>query len=298
MAEGRPLSAAQLLRFERKGHVATRGLLSASELAPVVPLLQKALEQESLTAWRHRVSVLCPPHVDAQALRSVGEARRLLEHHGSDAVGFLQTFNLHRRPTRAGEAAMQLVASPRLGATAAQLLGCPRVRVYQSCVFVKEPGMAETNWHSDLAMVPLDTNAFVTVWMPLRSLGPGDAQLAFASGSHRDFALPFWRSDAAMSSGLEGRGYAVESYPPLQLGDATWHHGWALHSSPGQPAGCAPRVALAVSYFADGARRLPPAQQLRREPHGEDAAGWEEWLKDVPPRGLARHAALPLVYGT
>jgi hypothetical protein len=31
---------------------------------------------------------------------------------------------------------------------AAQLLGVRRVRLYQSCVFIKEPGMGDTNWHS------------------------------------------------------------------------------------------------------------------------------------------------------
>jgi hypothetical protein len=39
-------------------------------------------------------------------------------------------------------------ASARLGAVAAQLLGARRVRLYQSCVFIKEPGMGDTNWHS------------------------------------------------------------------------------------------------------------------------------------------------------
>ncbi len=115
-------------------------------------------------------------------------------------------------------------------------------------------------WHTaDLNMVPLDTNDLVTAWLPLRSLSSEDAALAFASGSHRDFALPYWYDEAGMSSGLAQRGYPVESYsqPPLSLGDATWHAGWTLHSAPGQPATSAPRVALAVSYFADGARRLP-----------------------------------------
>ena len=146
-------------------------------------------------------------------------------------------------------------ASQRMGAVAAQLLGVPRVRLYQSCVFIKEPGMGDTNWHSDLNMVPLDTNAFVTAWLPLRSLRAADAALAFASGSHRDFALPYWMNEAGLAAGLEGR-YEVESYAPLALGDATWHAGWTLHSAPGQPASEPARVALAASYFADGARRL------------------------------------------
>jgi ectoine hydroxylase-related dioxygenase (phytanoyl-CoA dioxygenase family) len=44
----------------------------------------------------------------------------------------------------------------------------------QDCVFLKEPGYAETNWHSDLRMAPLDTNDFVTAWIPLRPVQRGE----------------------------------------------------------------------------------------------------------------------------
>ncbi len=62
------------------------------------------------------------------------------------------------------------MTSRRLGAVAAQLLGEKRVRLYQDCVFLKEPGFTPTNWHSDLPLSPLDTNSFLTAWIPLRPL--------------------------------------------------------------------------------------------------------------------------------
>ena len=77
----------------------------------------------------------------------------------------------------------------------------------------------------------------------------------FASGSHRDFSLPYWHTLEGMSD-LSGRGYEVESYEPLDLGDATAHAGWCLHWSPPQPEDCPPRYALSVCYFVDGATRL------------------------------------------
>ena len=155
--------------------------------------------------------------------------------------------------------------------------------------------MGETNWHSDLAMVPLDTNSFLTAWLPLRSLTPSDAALEFASASHRDFALPFWRSEKGMDAGK--RGYVVEPPPggPLCLGDVTFHSGWTLHYSPAQPVEAPARAALAVSFFVDGARRLPPDGQLRRAVHAEDAAGCASWLSEVPHGAVARHRDLPLV---
>jgi len=67
--------------------------------------------------------------------------------------------------------------------------GEDRVRVYQSCVFVKPPGFGETHWHSDANMVPLDVNKFVTLWLPLRPLHEDDAALVFASGSQQRFRV-------------------------------------------------------------------------------------------------------------
>ncbi len=42
---------------------------------------------------------------------------------------------------------------------------------------MQEPGYAATNWHSDLRMAPLDTNDFVTAWIPLRPLKVGGKKL-------------------------------------------------------------------------------------------------------------------------
>ena len=81
----------------------------------------------------------------------------------------------------------------------------------------------------------------------------------------------------------------------MALGDATWHSGWTLHASPPQPEGRASRAALAVSFFADGARRLP-AEHLRRPLHSEDAESYEAWLPGVREGAVARHELLPVVY--
>ena len=195
--------------------------------------------------------------------------------------------------------AASYILSRRLATVAASLLGADssrgdRVRVYQSCVFVKPPGFGETHWHSDANMVPLDTNAFVTLWLPLRPLAEDDAALVFASGSHRDFALPYWKTLEGMAD-LSARGYEVESYEPLDLGDLTAHHGWCLHWSPPQPSDCPPRHALSVCYFLDGARRLE-REKCRQDPHTEDAWSYDDWIGDVREGDVARHPALPVVF--
>ncbi len=80
----------------------------------------------------------------------------------------------------------------------------------QDCVFLKEPGFSETNWHSDLRMAPFDTNSYITAWLPLRAIqgGDDDSGLIFACGSHRDFALPFWHN--LQGRDLGDRGYVTK----------------------------------------------------------------------------------------
>ncbi len=94
----------------------------------------------------------------------------------SHVLSAWQVFNLHR----AAPAVRALVGDPRMAATAAALLGAPRLRLFQDCVFVKRQGFGATNWHSDLAMAPLDTNAFVTAWIPLRAIQACATAVAFA----------------------------------------------------------------------------------------------------------------------
>jgi len=286
----RDISAAESLHYERNGHVCIRQAVDGFACNPMVRALTTEIMSRRLEAYRHRVAVLCPS-VNSKDIVTIDDAKRALKKHSKEDVGFLQTFNLHRDD---GSAAREYILSKRFAKIAADLLGCEKVRIYQSCVFVKEPGFAETNWHSDLNMVPLDTNEFITLWIPLRPLDEDDAALHFASKSHRDFALPYWRTVAGMESDLESR-YDIDTYDELDLGDLTAHHGFTLHWSPPQPEDSAPRYALSICYFADGAKRLD-ARNLRRAPHEEDLWSYESWLKDIKPGSRARHPQLPLVW--
>jgi hypothetical protein len=84
------------------------------------------------------VRVLCPG-VDPASVESTAEALRLIEHAGTDALGFLQCFHLHR-----ASAAVRAVArGPALAGVAAQLLGAPRVRLFQDAGAAGWLGAAE-----------------------------------------------------------------------------------------------------------------------------------------------------------
>ena len=176
------------LFFERKGHVCVRNVLTRDEARSMAVALIRETRQRTLLAYKHRVSVLCPPGaVDVDAIQSEEEAMKAIARYSDEEVGFLQTFNIHRDNYVAGEddssnddsskntavsgdstsdgikECAGYIMSRRLARIAAELLGADenegdRVRLYQSCVFVKPPGFGETNWHSDANMVPLDTN--------------------------------------------------------------------------------------------------------------------------------------------
>jgi hypothetical protein len=91
----------------------------------------------------------------------------------------------------------------------------------------------------------------------------------------------------------------------MAAGDASAHHGWALHAAPAPPAVAADadadgnvRVAFTATYFVDGARLLP-------EPLGEDGPGGRDgfdedaesyagWVAALGGGELAAHEAVPL----
>lgn len=85
----------------------------------------------------------------------------------------------------------------------------------------------------------------------------------------------------------------------MAVGDVSWHHGWTLHAAAPQPPHTQPRLALAVCFFADGARILARSSDpsVRKDMlHDEDAESYSSWLKGLPDGSVARHPQLPVVY--
>eukprot|EP00961_Rhodomonas_salina_P112500 1513727-Rhodomonas_salina.1 len=61
----------------------------------------------------------------------------------------------------------------------------------------------------------MDTNGMLTFWLPLTPIPDLDhAPLEFATGSHRDFALPYWHTNEGMED-LGSRGYPIMHHLPL-----------------------------------------------------------------------------------
>lgn len=287
-----------LLAFERVGHCTHRGLLPPQRLQALQPSIDAAYASQQLAVHRQKLRVLAGNDALVAAEKEAARAdkpllavlRRRLAALPDGCAPFLQAFNLWR-----DDPDIAVLASEVAG-TAAELLGARRVRLYQDALFVKRPGDGPTHWHSDLGMCPLDTNSMVTCWLPLQPVPAerdGGSGLVFASGSHRDVALHFWHGDPSEAADCSQRGYPESEAGALALGDATWHHGWTLHCA-GANGLRAPRRALALSFFADGATRL--ATDAKRAVHAEDAESYSAWIADVRPGAPARHRLLPVVW--
>lgn len=281
-------SACTLLEFERNGFLSRPALLSPSEAESIADLLHALTRREdvALAALRHQVRVHCSAQA-ADACSTMADCRQQLHRlQRRGELPFLQYFNLHRSDRRLRAFAL----SPRLGFWAAELLGVDRVRLYQDALFVKRPGHGPTHWHSDLPLTPFDTNSFVTVWLALTPVpARGGTGLCFARGSHRDLAgISYCEPDADL-----GDRYSVAEPGPMEPGDATFHHGWVLHSAAehSSRASQATRVAWAISFVADGAR-LRPRETLETE---EDCESFAAWIDEVPDGAPAAHPLLPLV---
>ncbi|RYH05100.1 hypothetical protein EON65_45665 [archaeon] len=265
LAKLKPLSDSQLLSFSKDGHLRIDGLFNKDFLSnQLLPQVISALKDRELQALRHQIKiVLGRTDVDKMTM---DQCKKVLTSSSVDtnAFPFLQLFQLWR----IYEAAQKVACSMDLAKIACQLLDVPAVRLYQDSLFVKRPGDGATCWHSDLNMAPFDTNDFLTCWIPLVSVPAvedGGTGLSFASASHRDFALSYWYD--ARSAELDGR-YALHDSDAFKVGDATFHHGWCLHSTLPNTSKQT-RYAYSVSFVADQTCLLQKDGHVRR-PDDED----------------------------
>lgn len=84
----------------------------------------------------------------------------------------------------------------------------------------------------------------------------------------------------------------------MSLGDVSWHHGWTLHGAAPQPPGTPQRLALAISFFADGAKLLARNSDpsiYKHMLHDEDAESYQSWLCDLKDGAVAKHDRIPIV---
>lgn len=240
-----PVDAAAVEAFARDGHILLRGVASADEIA----------------TYR--------PAIAAAAAKYLPETRPI-EDRDTYGKAFLQVTNLWQRD----EVVKHFVFAKKFARIAAALLGTERVRLYHDQALFKEPNGGFTPWHQDQYYWPLDTDRTITMWMPLVDIDDEMGMLTFASGSHMSGPIGSLaisdESEAAYTNYIAKSGFSVTMADRMNAGDATFHHGWTIHSAGGNTSPNLTREVMTIIYFADGARVAEP----QNENQAADLAAW------------------------
>lgn len=256
------LAAADAERFRRDGCIRLPGVLDAGTIAAFEPELTRVVEENQ---WD----------------------RRPLSERTTYGRAFVQVGNLWKRSA----VAERFVRSTRLARLAAELLGCPSVRLYHDQALYKEAGGGHTPWHCDQQYWPLDNPRSVTVWIPLQEVPLEMGPLAFAPRSHEftaGRALPI--SDE--SEETLARAMADNGYPPREeafaLGDASFHLGWTYHRARGNATDRTRKVMTIIYMDAQTRVAQPetPSQESDRQ----------AFFKDLPIGALADTPLTPVLW--
>eukprot|EP00590_Aulacoseira_subarctica_P002672 CAMPEP_0172433070 /NCGR_PEP_ID=MMETSP1064-20121228/66404_1 /TAXON_ID=202472 /ORGANISM="Aulacoseira subarctica , Strain CCAP 1002/5" /LENGTH=332 /DNA_ID=CAMNT_0013180787 /DNA_START=226 /DNA_END=1224 /DNA_ORIENTATION=- len=309
------------LSFSREGHAVLRSFLPPSFLLSLRTELQTIVHQEILAAWQQKVAV-ATNSLSEETCPTIEQCQKKLISLGLPTdIPFLQFFNTWRKLS----SVEAICKSPLLASAASQLMGIPRVRLYQDSLFVKRWKDGKTPWHIDARMSPFDTQHFLTFWIPLQPIhSNGGTALLFVNKTHSDIALPYWNE-------LDGKEYqrldhrysstAIHHYMPLALGDVTVHSGWTLHCADAnisnnnkkKQSTSEDRYALAVTYVDARAEiREDVVESVARfkqksnnnknkknsKGDNEDTSSFLPWIQDVKPRTQFNHHLVPLVWPT
>jgi ectoine hydroxylase-related dioxygenase (phytanoyl-CoA dioxygenase family) len=263
LAQDFALNAEQVSSYRQNGHILLREVASPAEMAYYRPVIREA-------AYRYNT-----------------ETRPLAER---DTYGkaFLQIMNLWEKDEKVG----WFVMARRFARIAAELMGVKGVRIYHDQALFKEPEGGPTPWHQDQYYWPLDTDKFITMWMPLTDVSLKMGPMTFASGSHKLGylgKLPISdESQAIFQTLIQDKGLSLEYGKAMVAGDVTFHAGWTLHGTPENTTSHT-REAMTIIYFADGAR-VAEVNNKNRE------ADLKRWLPGLKPGDLAASPLNPLVY--
>ncbi len=154
----------------------------------------------------------------------------------------------------------KLASHPRILDVVEQLIG-PDILIYNVTYIIKEADTkSHVSWHQDLTYWGLDSDDQVSVWLALSDASEGSGCMRMIPGSHRlgrqhhilgeDDENNVLFQNQRVADVDESKAVVAE----LQPGQASFHHGWLLHSSsPNQSA--ERRIGLNIQYIAPHVRQ-------------------------------------------
>ncbi|HVT42641.1 MAG TPA: phytanoyl-CoA dioxygenase family protein [Acidimicrobiales bacterium] len=232
-------------------------------VATVTPQLVEDFRRDGFVV----VPDLIPPHDLARYARAVDAAVARRSAHDSRALAeksrYEQSFVQCQNLWEDSADVRPLTFDPRLGETAAHLLGVEAVRLWHDQALYKEPGGRETDPHQDHPYWPIVETDTVTAWIPFDGSTLESGAMGYLPGSHRlglhEFVNIFTgddvgaggRHDPLAHPDLAGLAPAWVEVPP---GGVAFHHGLTFHLARPNTTGTVRRVHTVI-YFADGSTR-------------------------------------------
>ncbi|MEM7081156.1 MAG: phytanoyl-CoA dioxygenase family protein [Pseudomonadota bacterium] len=190
---------------------------------------------------------------------------------------------LHYRvkPYLVFSSAYEIATHPNLLDAVEQVLG-PDILLWDASFIVKEPdSKGFISWHQDMTYWGLEADSdddLVSAWVALTPAMQMNGCMQFVRGSHRGPRLE--HKDTYDENNLLHRGQEIENqfdeslvtHLEMQPGQASLHHGWAVHSS-NPNASHTRRVALAINYVRPNVRQTVTDGESATLVRGEDRYG-------------------------
>jgi len=185
-----------------------------------------------------------------------------------------------------------------------QLIG-PNILLHSATYIVKEPGSTSfVSWHQDLTYWGFSHDDQVSMWLALSPATVPSGCMRMISGSHVHGQLHHETTKNESNVLFNGQTVAgVQENDavvcPLRAGQASFHHGWTLHSS-GPNESDDRRIGLNVQYLATHMRQTKNNADSAILVRGKDEFGhFAEDLaatSDLDPVAVARQKELQARY--
>ncbi|MFT5140676.1 MAG: ectoine hydroxylase-related dioxygenase (phytanoyl-CoA dioxygenase family) [Rhodothermales bacterium] len=181
----------------------------------------------------------------------------------------------------------------------------PDILLYNVTYIIKEPNTpSHVSWHQDLTYWGLSHDDQVSMWLALSPATPQNGCMRMIPGSHA-----LGRQDHHMTadetnvlfSGQTVRGVDESNAIscPLEPGEASFHHGWTLHSSMPNISN-ERRIGLNVQYFATHVSQtkheMDTALLVRGQDHFKHFEPNIPAVSDLDPEALKYQEQLELRY--
>lgn len=192
--------------------------------------------------------------------------------------------------------ANNIVRNERLLDVVEAIIG-PNIMVWGSTFFIKEPkSKSFVSWHQDMKYWGLnDTNAQVSAWLALNNVSIENGCMQFLPKTHEGAMVEHndsFSDDNTLTRGQE----ANFNYDPddivhveLKAGQASFHHGKLLHSSPPNMSDDR-RIGFAIQFIAPHMKQMVATKDFAMLVRGVDDYGHFEQV--APPESDLSEAAI------